>query len=79
MSERVTSFFFWMFILAAIVVVVVLVYALIAGWFNYSNGTVPCYSSQDVTYKCREYQIDQCLADERWDEATCIKIVGGGK
>lgn len=76
--DRVFEVTFVTIFIVVIVAILVGVYAILSGRLSLSNNA-PCWSSTDNTYLCRKYQIEQCLADERWDEATCIKIVGGGK
>lgn len=48
-------------------------------WYGDYRATHPCVISQ-TSYECREYVIDQCLADERFTLEQCIDLAstGGG-
>lgn len=58
-------------VLIVVIVIVALVLPVIQG--------NPCVGDNKSTYECRDYQVQQCVKDERYNREECIALVGGGK
>lgn len=69
-----------------IAIVVILVIVLVVGLAGivvmavqmHDNPPV-CIKADDLSYQCRDYQVQQCVKDERYSREECIALVGGGK
>jgi pilus assembly protein Flp/PilA len=71
-------------VIIGMVVIVVVVILLLLGpsigniISNISSGKTPdCYGVTDSTFRCKDYQIQQCIKSEKYTENQCIAIVGG--
>lgn len=65
-------------ILLVVIFAVFVSFAILSGC-NQTNTDNPCLSVTDLTFACRSYQFQQCVASEQYSEDQCYRLVGGGK
>lgn len=76
---------FWLTVIAGAVIVLALVVFLITPLVKLNRNQItaenenPCWSVNDQTFQCRQYQFDQCLQSETFTRDECIALVGGGR
>lgn len=69
-------------IMVAIVVIIVIVavvgaIGIVVLVIQFQNNPPVCIKTDDLSYQCRDYQVQQCLKDEQYTREECISLVGG--
>lgn len=74
--DSVSAFGFVLSIVAIVIIITVLMYS--GGTFNPRPANPdPCHTANDSSFACRDYQVNQCLASDKYNKEQCIALVGG--
>lgn len=60
-----------------IVLVIAVIVIVIALFGQVLTGVNQCSDSKDMSFKCRDYQLQQCIKSEKYSQDECMALVGG--
>lgn len=75
-TNAITGCFFAIIVIAVIVLLAFGLFLLVPSLFSAKDKS-PCWSVDDTTYACRDYQVTQCIADDKYSKDQCIALLGG--